>query len=93
MAAGVPVAASRVPSIVQHQAAGEPIALFDPDHPASIAACVGALLGDEPRRIEMAREGLRAAGKRSFDNRADLVTAFVEHAGGRVAARAAGHVG
>lgn len=91
MAAGVPVAASRVPSIVQHREAGEPIALFEPDRPESIAACLDALLGDAPRRSAMAREGLSAAGKRSFENRADLVTAFVEQACGRDAVRMSGH--
>lgn len=78
MAAGVAVAASAVPSIVQHREAGEPIALFPPDRPEAMANRLNELLRDERQRLAMAREGLGAAAKRSFAERARLVLSFIE---------------
>lgn len=78
MAAGVPVAGSRVPSIVQHEEAGEPIAIFEPDDSESLMAVVGALRRDEERMRSMARAGLEAARGRSFDARAGIIETFAE---------------
>lgn len=76
MAAGVPVIASRVPSITQHHAAGEPIALFEPDDAGSLGQLAAALLGDEPKLRDMVERGIEAARKRDFRARARILSDF-----------------
>lgn len=78
MAAGVAVAASSVPSVLQHAAAGDPLTIFPPDHPVALADCLARLLADESALLESARLGLLKARERTFPQRARLVIEFIE---------------
>jgi glycosyltransferase involved in cell wall biosynthesis len=83
MAAGVPVIASRVPSVMQHASEGDPVALYRPDSPQELSRRMHELLEDEHTRHRMAREGLERASLRSFERRAALITDFVSALGGK----------
>lgn len=78
MAAGVPVAASSVPSVLQHEAAGDPLAIFPPDNPIALADCLAQLLADESALLKSARLGLVKARERAFPQRARLIIEFIE---------------
>ena len=60
-AAGTPVACSDLPAL--REAAGDAAIFFDPDDAASIAAALGALLGDEEKRNLLRKRGRERAAE------------------------------
>ena len=63
MAAGLPVAASRLPELIRFVEEGGMGLTFTPGDPASLAAALNAILAD-PARYERMRERAREAGRR-----------------------------
>lgn len=67
MAAGLPIAASRLPELVRF-VEGEGIGLtFTPGDPAALAACVDRLLAEPERQVEMRRRGHEAAQRYTWE--------------------------
>jgi glycosyltransferase involved in cell wall biosynthesis len=81
MAAGVPVVASGVRSNLQHAEAGDPLMLFPPDDASALARTIQALLKNRDEMRSRAGEGLRAAGRRTFEARGRIVSDFAEEIG------------
>jgi glycosyltransferase involved in cell wall biosynthesis len=80
MAAGLPVAASRLPELTRFVEQGEMGLTFHPGDPAALAAALNAILAD-PERYERMRERSREAGRRYTWEResAKLLALYEEH--------------
>lgn len=80
MASGLPAAVSRAGALPE--VAGDAAAYFEPEDPADIARAVLELLGNEPRRRELAAGGKRRALGFSWAETARRTLAFYERTAG-----------
>ena len=78
MAAGAPVVASAVPSVSQHVCDGREAALFRPDSPQDLAAAIRRVLDSPSLQRALRENGLEAARKSSYPNRARQIIDFIE---------------
>jgi alpha-1,3-rhamnosyl/mannosyltransferase len=75
-AAGTPVACSDLPAL--HEAAGDAAVFFDPHDDASMAAALGALLGDEEKRDLLRKRGRERAAEFTWSRVAERTAGIYE---------------
>ncbi len=80
MASGLASAVSRTGALPE--VGGDAAAYFEPEDPADIARVILGLLGDEPRRRELAEKGKRRASGFSWAETARRTLAFYERTAG-----------
>lgn len=80
MASGVPVVASRVPSLAE--VAGEAALLVDPVSPDEMAAAMARLLAEPELRAELIRRGLARSRAYTWERTARLTLAVYREVGG-----------
>ncbi len=78
MAAGAPVVTSNVSSLPE--VGGDAVEYVDPSDVASIAAGLRRVLGDDSRRAELSRDGLKRAGEFSWASFAQRVLEVLQSA-------------
>jgi glycosyltransferase involved in cell wall biosynthesis len=76
MAAGLPVVASRLPSLADYVTDGAEGLLVAPDDPAALADSIRRVLGDAALRAAMADAGRRRAAGFTWDARGARIVAF-----------------
>jgi glycosyltransferase involved in cell wall biosynthesis len=80
MASSLPAAVSRTGALPE--VGGDAAAYFDPEDPADIARAILELLGDEPRRRELAEKGKRRSSGFGWAETARRTLAFYERTAG-----------
>ncbi|MFQ5700397.1 MAG: glycosyltransferase family 4 protein [Acidobacteriota bacterium] len=78
MAAGLPVVASRLPSIQEYAVDGREILLVEPGDPRSLAAGLRRLLDDESLRTQLGGAARSRAAQSTWDARGVKILAFAE---------------
>ena len=76
MAAGLPVVASRLPSLAEYVTDGKEGLLVAPDDPVALAGGIRRLLADAPLRAAMGEAGRRRAAEFTWDARGARIVTF-----------------
>jgi glycosyltransferase involved in cell wall biosynthesis len=77
MAAGVPIVATDVGNVPEFLGAGERGVLVPPGSAPALAAAIGSLIADEPRRADLRRRALAWAGTRTDEAQAGRVVRWM----------------